>query len=258
MGVRRRLLAAATSGRVSLEGARGILAFGAVIVTLTLSIPVGPAAASRAPGPGLLIGSGSAGPAQVVGVVVGLDGAPAAGVPITIVETDTGTDAVRPTRTVATMNSGPDGGYMGELASAYIPGTETDADWIVRASRPAGPGEAAGAISSFEFEVNTAIQEAPDLPLWDSTTVVSVDGYRVEVSVPDVRPSGASSPMVFFNWASKPGTAAVFDLRAAEPDRLFFGSERLVTGGSSSATSPSGTPRDARSTTRASARRRWR
>jgi hypothetical protein len=120
--------------------------------------------------------------ARLVGRVVTADGAPAPDVAMKIVKTDTGVFP-GPSRTIATMKTRADGSYSGSLPGAYVAGTETDADWIITASRPARRGEAEVASSSFELEVNTAVQEAPDLPLWDSTPTVTVDGYRVHVSV---------------------------------------------------------------------------
>ena len=172
--------------------------------------------------------------ARVVGKVVTADGSPAPGVSMDIVKTDTGAFP-GPSRTVDRLTTRADGTYSGTLPGAYIAGTETDADWIITASRPARSGQSAGATSSFELEVNTAVQEAPDLPLWDSAPVLSVDGYRVGVSVPDAPPRG-TTPRVVLGQVSKPGTAGEFDLRAFEPGRGDGrATTRLTAGGTSGA-----------------------
>ena len=175
--------------------------------------------------------------AEVVGRVVGLDGTPLADLPMTVILTDTGVTLPlimpgRDTETVTDTTSAADGSYRVVLPSAYIPGEETDYDWIVKASRPARSGEVGGPNSSFEFEVNTAVQEAPDLVLWDSTPAVSVDGYRVEVSVPDGEPPGTYASWVSVGYGVAKGTSAVFDLRTLEPDYVFESFEYdLVTSG---------------------------
>lgn len=153
--------------------------------------------------------------ARVVGRVVTADGAPAPGVPMRIVKTDTGVFP-GPSRTIASLRTGGDGRYSGSLPGAYIVGTETDADWIITASRPAGRGETEGATSSFELEVNTAVQEAPDLPLWESTPAVTIDGYRVHVSVPGGPPAGVD-PHVVLGPTTANGRSGEFDLRSFEP-----------------------------------------
>ena len=130
--------------------------------------------------------------AEVVGRVVDPDGSPVAGLDVGIVETDTGVHIFSspPSYTVDSTTTGLDGGYAGLLPGAYVAGTETDADWIVTASRRPGPGQAAGAESSFEFEVNTAVQEAPPLPFWDVSPTVSIEGYEATVDLPGTAPPG--------------------------------------------------------------------
>lgn len=159
--------------------------------------------------------------AQVTGRVVAADGKPAAGVKVRVVQTDTGIgfpllDPTGPTRVITETTAGADGGYSSPLPGAYVPGRETDTDWVVSASKPAGGGQASGPTSSFEFEVNTAAQQAPDLPLWESTPTVSVDGYRASIVVPGAAPGG-KAPYVFLGSERVKGTSAAFDVRALEP-----------------------------------------
>ena len=190
-------------------------AFGGSSIAL-LFAPVAPATAGQ---------TSTTRDARVVGKVVSADGAPEPGVSMNIVKTDTGVFP-GPSRTIDRLTTGRDGTYSGVLPGAYIEGRETDADWIVTASRPARGAQAAGPSSSFELEVNTPVQEAPDLPLWDSTPLVSIDGYRVGVSVPAGPPRG-TNPQVVLGQLSEPGTAGAFDLRAFEPGK---GDGRASTG----------------------------
>lgn len=153
--------------------------------------------------------------AQVVGVVVDADGSPVGGAPMVVQATDTGSEFGEllffPFFVAFTMGFGlvtcitgddicpftddeagiverigTDGGgaYVGNLPGAYVAGTETDTDWVVAAELPAVEGQQAGPTSSFEFEVNIAVQEAPPLPLWTEAPQVSVDGWSVSVSAP--------------------------------------------------------------------------
>ena len=198
-------------------------AFGGSSIAL-LFAPVAPAAAGQ---------TSTTSDARVVGKVVTADGSPAPGVSMSIVKTDTGIFP-GPSRTVDRFTAGADGGYSGVLPGAYIVGRETDADWIVNASRPARRGQVAGATSSFELEVSTAVQEAPDLPVWEATPAVSVDGYLVDVSVPGAPPSG-TTPSVVLGPLSKPGTAGEFDLRAFEPGEGTGRAGTQLTAGASAA-----------------------
>jgi hypothetical protein len=159
--------------------------------------------------------------ARVAGRVVASDGTPAAGVKVRVVQTDTGVgfpllNPTGPTRAITETVAGADGRYSSSLPEAYVRGSETDADWIVTASKPAAAGQASGSTSSFEFEVNTAVQEAPDLPLWDSTPAVSLDGYRARVTVPGSPPRN-TTPYVFLGQENVKGTSGAFDVRALEP-----------------------------------------
>jgi hypothetical protein len=159
--------------------------------------------------------------ASVAGRVVAAGGTPAAGVNVRVVQTDTSSFQLPlfaprgPTREITQTVAGADGRYSSRLPGAYVAGSETDADWIVSATKPAAAGQTAGPTSSFEFEVNTAVQEAPDLPLWESTPRVSVDGYRADIAVPPDLPSGPA-PFVYLGdrWAK--GASASFDLRVLE------------------------------------------
>ena len=85
--------------------------------------------------------------AQVAGRVVAGDGTPAAGVTVRVVQTDTGVELplfnpTGPTRMITETLAGADGRYSSPLPGAYVPGRETDADWIVSASKPAAAGHA--------------------------------------------------------------------------------------------------------------------
>jgi hypothetical protein len=158
--------------------------------------------------------------ARVVGRVVGADGKPAAGAKVRVTQTDTGIwiplfAPTGPTRVVTDTVAGADGRYSSPLPDAYVAGTETDTDWIVSASKPAEPGQRSGPVSSLEFEVNTALQEAPDLPLWESTPTISLDGYRATVRLSEQPPQG--DPYVFLGPERVKGTSASFDLRLQEP-----------------------------------------
>ena len=133
-----------------------------------------------------------------------------------IVKTDTGVFP-GPSRTIAQMTTRADGSYTGSLPGAHIAGTETDADWIITASRPAGRGEVERASSSFELEVNTAVHGAPGLPLWESTPAVGIDGYRVHVPVPGASPAGMDPQVVV-------GRAAVNASSWVKPSSVATGS----------------------------------
>ena len=169
----------------------------------------------------MLTMSMAAADARVAGRVVAADGTPAVGVKVRVVQTDTGVgfpifSPSGPTRVITETTAGADGRYSSPLPGAYIPGRETDTDWVVTASRPAAAGQVAGPTSSFEFEVNTAVQEAPDLPMWESAPAVSVDGFRASVVLP-AAPPGGTTPYVFLGSESVKGTSAAFDVRVLEP-----------------------------------------
>lgn len=150
---------------------------------------------------------------------------------VRIVRTDTGFSFRSDYRVVAETRTGPGGGYEGVLPGACVRGTETDADWIVTASLPAGTGEAAGASSSFEFEVNTAGQEAPPLPLRDVAPEVRLEGWRATVTVPGGAIKAAPGPLVFAGGLSARGVSATFDLRLDEPEDFGFQPRPVVAGG---------------------------
>ena len=112
------------------------------------------------------------------------------------------------------------------LPASYVPGTVTDTDWVVDAGRQPVGRQYAGATSSFEFEVNTQVQAAPPLPLWDAEPAVSLDGWRATVTMPAV-PGGLSQPTLTVgsyatSTASQQPTTSV-DLRRDE------GSQPVVT-----------------------------
>jgi hypothetical protein len=112
---------------------------------------------------------------------VSLGGGPAAGQPISVVRTRTGIPGTGALAAVLTLGlacvadrglcSAPkvvdsavtdaNGAYQLTLPKSYLPGYETNDDWITTAQRPAAAGEASGAVSSFEIEVNTAVEPAP-------------------------------------------------------------------------------------------------
>jgi hypothetical protein len=178
--------------------------------------------------------------ARVVGTVVGIDGRPAAGAPIRVVATDTGfagmffalftlglacvlPEACGGEDDVDSTVTDAEGRYEATLPDAYVAGTETDTDWLVTASRPAAPGDAAGPASTFEFEVNTAVQEAPPLPLWEARTNVRVERWRALFDAP-APPSGLESPRIVVSSGgsaveSIDGLTGELDLRLLEPEQ---------------------------------------
>ncbi len=179
--------------------------------------------------------------AAVEGIVTLEDGSPAAGVDVTVVGHDdagfAGIVAFVFTLGLACIfdsytctgsstegsggTTGADGGYRSTLPGSYVPGTETDTDWVVTASLPATGGQDAGPKSSFEFEVNIDLQAAPPLPLWPRTPTVSVEGWQATVSVDGAPPKGTARPMASVRGPgvgplAASGTQATFDLRRLE------------------------------------------
>lgn len=158
--------------------------------------------------------------ALVVGRVVDADGAPVAA-SVQVVAADTGIDIplvapAGPSRVVQQGSTDAGGGYRAALPGAYVAGTETDTDWIVTASLPASGNQLQGPVSSFEFEVNTATQEAPALPLWTVTPRVSQDGWMLRANIPGTPPGQTGEPVVVANGLAESGTAATIDLRVFE------------------------------------------
>jgi len=153
--------------------------------------------------------------ARLEGRVVTTAGAPVADAEGAIVQSDTSLFSSGPSRPIARLTTAGDGAYTGTLPRAYVAGTETDADWIVTATRPAQGGQATGPSSSFEFEVNNAVQAAPDVPLWESVPRVEVNGYEAQISV-DGQPTGLT-PYVVAGSTTQRGPSGRFDLRAFEP-----------------------------------------
>jgi hypothetical protein len=185
---------------------------------LALSIPVlggGSAWAQTDPGRDQPAGRQDA---VVEGVVRHPDGSPAEGVAVEVVGYD---DAGLAGALVAVFSLGlaciadsascvgtstdgggrrtaADGSYRGSLPDSYVPGTETDTDWVVTASLPKKEGQVEGPRSAFEFEVNIAVQAAPPLALWEETPSVSLDGWRATVSV-GAPPEGTNPPALWFS-----------------------------------------------------------
>jgi hypothetical protein len=174
------------------------------------------------------VGGGAAGDARVVGRVVREDGSPAAAVQVKVVRTSTGVTFFADKDVVDGPTTDAAGGYDGKLPDSYVPGSETDTDWVVTASVPPSRGETEGPSSSFEFEVNTAVQEAPPLPLWETRPVVTLDGWYANVSVPRGPPAETfltelSIGRTAAGQLTERATTAAFDLRLLEPDSVTAG-----------------------------------
>jgi hypothetical protein len=143
--------------------------------------------------------------ATLTGRVVGLTGAPLSGLPVTVVEhrPQAGLDAAltafftlgiacvatgdacdTSAKVVDSATTGADGRFELTLPDAYLPGYETDEDWVVQVGRAPADGEMTGPSSSFELEVNTRVQESPDLVLWDASPTVTTRGDLWQVQVP--------------------------------------------------------------------------
>ena len=180
--------------------------------------------------------------AVVEGVVLHHDGSPAEGVPVEVAGYDDAgfggaivaifslgiaciadsASCVGTATEGGAANTAADGSYRGTLPDSYVPGTETDTDWVVTASLPRGEGQVEGPRSAFEFEVNIAVQAAPPLALWEEAPTVSLDGWRATASVGSP-PAGTGPPAV---WFRRQGGSPVFvrdggdtlDLRHLESD----------------------------------------
>jgi hypothetical protein len=120
------------------------------------------------------------------------------------------------------------GNYTATLPRSYVAGRETDTDWVIGAELDPRAGEVAGPSSSFEFEVNIQTQEAPPLPLWTTTPVVTVDGWFVRVDaarVPrDLRDIGfelvSDERSVHLNGESGTFDARLLERSAGSPEGL--------------------------------------
>ncbi len=171
--------------------------------------------------------------ARVVGTVVRADGSPATGATVTVRVTDTGLVIFGSPedKAVSTTKTDAAGRYGSVLPKSYVPGMETSDDWFVTASLPAGSGDKAGPRSSFEFEVNTALQEAPPLPIWEAEPAVTVDGLQARVTANGRPPAEGYATSVFLGGMALPTSAATFDLRLLEPEgpaqrsELIFGAQ---------------------------------
>ncbi|HJR24430.1 MAG TPA: discoidin domain-containing protein [Acidimicrobiales bacterium] len=146
--------------------------------------------------------------AALRGRVVDVEGRPRAGVPITVVRTDTGIrldDALAGLFTLGLAcvadavtcggedvvdhaTTDADGRYELTLPGAYLAGYETDEDWIASVGLPAAPGQAAGPVSTYELEVSAAVQDAPDLVLWDVVPEVRDARGQLTIAVPPLPP----------------------------------------------------------------------
>jgi hypothetical protein len=178
--------------------------------------------------------------ADLTGTVVHPDGSAAAGVPLTVTRLATNGEKVGDFLTavftgglacipdngdlcaandqvVDQGTTGADGSYATRLSRAYVPGYQTDADWLVAAAGPAGAGEVSGPSSSYEMEVNTAAPVAPALPLWDQAPAVSGDRViSVSVSAPAV-PEGATPKQASTEFLDSRG-ASVLSLSGPSVD----------------------------------------
>ena len=142
--------------------------------------------------------------ATLTGTVVGPDGKPLGGVPVTVIKTDTGLVSgsaltavftfglacvASPTscdgngRQVDATTTAADGTYSLTLPKAYLAGYETDEDWVVQAGLSPSGDQLTGPSSSFELEVNTAVQASPPLPVWADAPTVRVAGAYLEVQL---------------------------------------------------------------------------
>jgi hypothetical protein len=168
-------------------------------------------------GPGADVSTtlGARADAALTGTVVGPDGKPLGNVPISVIKTNTGFrvgDALVATLTFglaciadpATCQSGQhqvdststqaDGTFRATLPKAYLKGYETNEDWVVQAGMPPAQGQVTGASSSFELEVDTAVQAAPPLPLWTAPPVLGLPDGVLSVTVPPTEASGRMAP----------------------------------------------------------------
>jgi hypothetical protein len=146
--------------------------------------------------------------ATLTGRILGPDGAPLAGAAVTVVESrsslglddalaavftlgiaciSSALDCSGDDRVVDSGTTDGEGRYSLTLPDAYLPGFETDEDWVLQVGRAPVAGELTGPSSSYELEVNTEVQEAPDLALWDGTPMVTATGGLLEVAVPSRR-----------------------------------------------------------------------
>lgn len=142
--------------------------------------------------------------ATLTGRIVTHDGSPLAGLPVTVVEESSGFGldaaltavftlgiacvATPPAcdggpRVVDSATTGQDGTFELTLPDAYLPGYETDEDWVVQVGRAPVTGELTGPSSSFELEVNSFVQASPDLAVWDGTPRITVTGALLRVDV---------------------------------------------------------------------------
>ena len=146
--------------------------------------------------------------ATLIGRILGPDGSPLAGAPVTVIESRSGfgLDAAlaaiftlgiacvaSPTvcdtgdRVIDSATTDADGRYELTLPEAYLPGFETDEDWVLQVGRAPVAGELTGPSSSYELEVNTRVHEAPDLVVWDGTPAITDAGGLLRIAIPPLR-----------------------------------------------------------------------
>lgn len=117
---------------------------------------------------------------------------------------------------VASVSTGDDGRYDVVLPDAYLPGYETDTDWVVTAALAPGEGQLTGPASSFEFEVRSPRHEAPDLPLWRAAPSVE-PGTLVAVGLEPPRVVGGTASSTTVTFVDEQG-APVWEAAAATVD----------------------------------------
>jgi hypothetical protein len=111
-----------------------------------------------------------------------------------------------------------DGRYSIVLPSAHYVGEESNTDFFLRVTLPPRPGQRSGAAAEYELEVIDAIQDAPDLRLWDPGLTITPSGGRARADWTPFPTSNAEVGVV----ASHPVDAtfgrpgAVFDLYLVE------------------------------------------
>jgi hypothetical protein len=177
--------------------------------------------------------------ATLQGRILSADGRPLGGVSVSVVRTHTGFRVGRVLEAVATFGlscvASPDdcpfrdeqvvdtavtdgeGRYALTLPKAYLPGYETDDDWVASVGRPPTPAEATGPSSSVELEVNAAVQSAPDLALWDAEPRITTAGGQLVVGLPRLQGAAAAGTVVRF---ATPAGATVWTVHGATDPRV--------------------------------------
>jgi hypothetical protein len=189
--------------------------------------------------------------ATLEGRVLAPDGRPLSGVSISVVRTNTGFKLGRVIEAVVTFGlscvaspddcpfrneevvdtavTDADGHYALTLPHAYLPGYETDDDWVASVGRAPTTAEAAGPSSAYELEVNAEVQAAPDLALWDADPTVSTAGDQLVVRLPRLQGAAAAGTTVRF---ATPTGATVWTVHGTvDPRVLEDGVLRVVASG---------------------------